>query len=55
MPVDEMIASTGLRAALLLSNVELWDAADCAEVIEELSLTADSDVRFVRLVQLVGG
>src|SRR5256885_5635809 len=35
-----MIASTGLRAALLLSNVELWDAADCAEVIEELSLTA---------------
>src|SRR5437588_87098 len=35
-----MIASTGLRAALLLSNVELWDAPDCAEVIEELSLTA---------------
>jgi hypothetical protein len=39
VPIDEMIASTGLRATLVMTNVELWDAADCAEVIEELSLT----------------
>src|SRR3954453_22677032 len=33
----------------------LVDGRQVTELDEELSLTADSDVRFVRLVQLVGG
>jgi hypothetical protein len=40
VPIDEMVCSTALRAALSFSAVHCWDAADCAEVIEELSLTA---------------
>jgi hypothetical protein len=39
MPIDEMVSSTMLRAVLLQTEVDRWDAADCAEVIAELSLT----------------
>jgi hypothetical protein len=33
----------------------LVDDRQVTELGEELELTADSDIRFVRLVQLVGG